>query len=173
MKTLISLLSILFIFSGTSVFADTNQSEAYYRKGLSLEKSGNPIAALSAYNAALKLNPQHANARYRAGQVKINAVSIQSAASEAKIGSVIIPTYQIEDASVSEAISLLGLAIEKASNQEITPNLIVSDPNRKLAAKKITIQLKNVPAKAILDYIHNQAGTKARFDTHAIVVSPL
>jgi tetratricopeptide (TPR) repeat protein len=173
MKTLISLSSVALICFSTLALADTNQSEAYYRKGLNLEKSGNPSAALTAYNAALRLNPQHANARYRAGQVKINAAAIQSSATEAKIGSVIIPTYQIEDATISEAISLLGLAIEKASNQEITPNLIVSDPNQKLTTRKITIQLKNVPVKAILDCIHNQAATKARFDTHAIVITPL
>jgi hypothetical protein len=27
-----------------------------------------------------------------------------------------------------------------------------------------------VPAKANLDYIHSQAGTKARFDEHAVVI---
>jgi hypothetical protein len=28
-----------------------------------------------------------------------------------------------------------------------------------------------VPAKAILDYIHSQANTKARFDEHAVVIT--
>jgi hypothetical protein len=32
------------------------------------------------------------------------------------------------------------------------------------------MQLKNVPAKAILDYIHGQANTQARFDEHAVVI---
>jgi tetratricopeptide (TPR) repeat protein len=173
MKTLISLSSIAFICFTAIAQADPKQSEAYYRKGISLEKSGDPSAALSAYNAALKLNPQHANARYRAGQVKINAASIKSSATEAKIGSIVIPTYEIEEASVNEAISLLSLAIEKASNQEVTPNIIVSDPNKKLAEKRISIRLKNVPVKAILEYIHNQVGSRARFDTHAIVITPL
>jgi hypothetical protein len=65
---------------------------------------------------------------------------------------------------------VLGIAIEKASDEKITPNFIIQDPKGKLADKTISMQLKNVPAKAILDYIHSQANTQARFDEHAVVI---
>ncbi|MFM2199059.1 MAG: hypothetical protein RLZZ505_2491 [Verrucomicrobiota bacterium] len=170
MKTLIPF-AVLAI-SGQIALAQSaaEKAEEYYRKGLAAEKAGDPTTASASYHAALQLLPGHVNARYRAGQVKIEANSMKSSATEAKIGSVKIPAYRIEDASVAEAISALGLAIEKASKQEVTPNFIIQDPKGKLANPRITMQLKNVPAKAILDYIHSQANTTARFDEHAVVI---
>ncbi len=137
---------------------------------MAAERAGNPEEALSAYKEALNLFPEHANARYRAGQVKINASSIKAGAAEEKVGAVMIPTYQIEDASVSEAIELLSISMDKATEGKIAPNFIIEDPKGKLAATRISMQLKNVPVKAVLEYIHNQANTKARFDEHAVVI---
>ncbi len=170
MKTLIALITIA---CGTSlVFADTDlqKSDAYLRQGVAAEKAGNPDKALASYKAALQLNPKNADARYRAGQVKINAASIRSGAVEAKIGAVRLPVYQIQDSSVSEAVQLLGIAIEKESDGEIAPNFVIEDPKGKLADVRISMELKNIPAKAVLDYIHKQAGTRARFDEHAVVI---
>jgi tetratricopeptide (TPR) repeat protein len=170
MKTLVVLAALA--VSGQIALAQTaaEKAEEFYRKGLAAEKAGDPAAAVSAYKAALQLHPGHANARYRAGQVKIEAESIKSTATEAKIGGVQIPVYQLEEATVAEAISALGLAIEKASGNQVTPNFIIQDPKGKLAETRITMQLRNVPAKAILDYIHSQANTQARFDEHAVVI---
>lgn len=158
--------------SSQIAFAQTaaEKAEGYYQKGLAAEKAGDPTTASAAYHAALQLHPGHVNARYRAGQVKIEAGSIRATAAETKIGGVKIPVYRIEEASVEEAIAALGIAIEKASNGEVTPNFVIQDPKGKLTDTRITMQLKNVPAKAILDYIHSQASTQARFDEHAVVV---
>lgn len=148
------------------------QAESYYQKGIAAEKSGDPDAALDAYKAALQLAPNHANARYRAGQVKIHAKSIKAGATEAKVGAVILPVYQIDDATVAEAIELLGIAMDKATDGKIAPNFVIEDPKKKLATPRISMQLKNIPVKAVLEYIHSQAHTKARFDPHAVVIMP-
>jgi tetratricopeptide (TPR) repeat protein len=171
MKTLVVLAALA--ITSPAVFAETaaQKAEQLYMRGLAAEKAGDPATAIAAYNAALNLHPGHANARYRAGQVKIEAPSIRSSATAAKIGGVMIPAYQIEGATFEEAISALGLAIEKASEDEITPNFVIQDPKGKLADVRITLQLRKVPAKAILDYIHSQANTKARFDEHAVVIT--
>ncbi len=170
MKTLIAL--VVIACASSMAFADTDlqKAEAYYRQGLLAEKAGDPAKASAAYNAALQLNPQHADARYHAGQVKINAGSIKAGAMEAKLGAVKIPVYQLEDATVSEAITALGQAMEKETGGEIAPNFIIEDPKNRLADTRISMQLKNVPVKAILDYIHSQANTKARYDEHAVVI---
>lgn len=171
MKTLISL--AVLTFTSLPLLAQTagQQAEAYYKKGLAAEKAGKPDEALEAFKTALKLYPEHAHARYRAGQMKINASSIKADATEAKIGAVIIPVFQIEEATVSEAIQLLSLGMEKATDGKIAPNFIVEDPKGKLDDARISMQLKNIPVKAILEYIHSQANTKARYDEHAVVIS--
>jgi len=170
MKTLIALLA--FGFTSIPLLAQSagQQAEAFYQKGVAAEKAGNPADALNAYKEALNLYPEHANARYRAGQVKINASSIKAGATETKIGAVVIPVYQVEDATVSEAIELLSISMDKATEGEIAPNFIIEDPKGKLAATRISMQLKNIPVKAVLEYIHSQANTKARFDEHAVVI---
>ncbi len=171
MKTLIALTVLSFASLPLLAQSAGQQAEAYYQKGLAAEKAGKPDQALAAFNAALKLHPEHAKARYRAGQVKINASSIKADATEAKIGAVVIPVFQIEDATVSEAIQLLSLGMDKATDGEIAPNFIIEDPKGKLADTRISMQLKNIPVKAVLDYIHSQANTKARYDEHAVVIS--
>ena len=170
MRTLIFFTAIA--IASPSAFAQSaaQKAETYYRKGLAAEKAGEPATARAAYNACLELYPGHANARYRSGQVKINAASIKSAATEIKIGAVTIPVYQLDDATVQEAIQALSLAMEKATEGKIAPNFIIDDPEEKLADTRISMQLKNIPVKAILGYIHSQASTRARYDEHAVVI---
>lgn len=170
MKTLIAL--IVIACSAHFALAETPavKAEAWYQKGLAAEKDGDPAAAIAAYREALKLNAKHANARFRAGEVRINAQGIKAKGMEAKIGGVLIATYQIEDATVQEALEVLAAAIEKQSEKKITPNFVIEDPNKKLADKKVTMSLRNVPASAILKYIHNQTNTKIRYDEYAVVL---
>lgn len=173
MKTLIALIIVAFAAPTAYSQSAARQAEAYYQKGIIAERSGKPDAALEAYNAAVKINPQHANARYRAGQVKIHANSIRSGATEAKIGAVVIPVYQIEGASLQEAIDALSIGMDAATDGKISPNFIIKDPKDKLAEKRINLNLKNIPVSALLRYIHGIAGTKARYDRHAVVITPL
>lgn len=170
MKTLTTF--IVIACSVQLAFAETaaEKAEFWYQKGLAAEKSGDPSTALAAYKAALELNANHANARYRAGEVKINANNLKADAKEAKLGAIMIPAYQIEDLTVQEALSVLTVAIEKQSKEEITPNFIIEDPNKKLTDVKVTLNIKNVPVSAILKYIHAQSNTNIRYDEHAVVI---
>ena len=71
MKILIALTTMLCLSSAAFSQTALEKAEAYYKAGLTAEKAGNPTRATAAYKAALQLNPNHANARFRAGQVKI------------------------------------------------------------------------------------------------------
>jgi tetratricopeptide (TPR) repeat protein len=172
MKTLIVL--AVFAFGSPIAFSQSagQQAEAFYKQGVAAEKAGDPAAAAEAFQKALALNPNHANARYRAGQVRINAATMKAGATEAKIGAVVIPVYQLEEATVREAIDALSLAMDKVTEGKVAPNFVLEDPKNKLAETRISLQLKNVPAKAILDYIHSQSSTRARYDEHAVVIMP-
>lgn len=171
---------LLFLLGGTLIASaqnpsPTQQAEAFYAKGIAAEKAGDPITAKAAYAHALQLNPQHANARYKLGEIKRNSGTIAAKGREAKFGQVTIPQIQLEEAPLSEALDALRLAIEKASPEkkdEIVPNFVIEDPDRVLANAKVSIQLKGVPAKGVLEYILTQSGAKARYDEHAVVILP-
>lgn len=145
-------------------------AESLYQKGLAAEKSGDPVAAGNFYKNALKTNPNHANARYSIGQLKIHAPAIAAKGREEKFGAVMIPLFQLDQATIQEAITALGILIEKQSKSEVTPNFIIEDPKKILTEQKISLNLKNMPARAVMKYLNEQTGTKARYDEHAVVI---
>ena len=147
-------------------------AEAFYRQGLAAEKAGDPAAAQRAYSEALKANPHHSDARYNLGQVKANAATISARGRENRFGEVMIPEFRIDDASFQEALEALRLIIGRESKEKITPNFIIQDPDNKFASKKIALDLKNLPSRAVMRYLLDMGVAKARYDEHAIVITP-
>lgn len=147
-------------------------AETSYQSGLAAEQAGDPVAAGNHYRDALKIDPKHANARYSLGQLKLTSASIATKGREAKFGSVMIPVFQLEEASLQEALDAFGMLIEKQSNEQVTPNFVIQDPKNLLAGRKVTLNLKNTPSKGVLQYLMEQTGAKARHDEYAIVIVP-
>ena len=81
-----------------------------------------------------------------------------------------IPVFQLDQATLQEAIDALGTIIIKQSKDEVTPNFVIEDPKKVLADQKISLNLKNMPAKAVMKYLTDQTGTKVRYDEHAVVI---
>jgi len=147
-------------------------AESLYQQGLAAEKNYDPATAESYYKAALKIDPNHANARYSLGQVKIHGPALAVKAREAKFGAVIIPVFQLDQATLKEAIEALGSKIEKESKGEVIPNFVIEDPKGVLSTQKISLNLKSMPAGGVLKYLLDQAGAKVRFDEHAVAILP-
>ena len=158
----------------SQVLAQTpaNQADSLYQKGLAAEKAGDPAAARGFYTQALKADPKNANAIYSLGQLKLNSGSIAAKGREAKFGAVMIPVYQLDQATLKESLDALGLIVEKQSNNEVTPNFVIEDPKGLLTDKKISLNLKNMPSQAVLKYLLDQTGAKVRYDEHAVVIAP-
>jgi len=174
-KNLIAIVASVLIpqaFAQTPAASPANTAETLYRQGQAAEQAGNVAAAQQAYTDALKANPNHANARYSLGQLKLNAASISAKAREAKFGSVMVPEFKIDAATFQESLDALRVVVEKQSKDQVSPNFVVQDPKNQFAASKISLNLKAMPAKGVLQYLLEQAGAKARFDEHAIVIAP-
>lgn len=146
------------------------QAVSQYQKGQAAEKAGDPAAAKQHYTQALKLDPNNADARFSIGQLKLNSAAIAAQGREAKFGSVMIPVFQLDGATLPEALEALSLIIEKQSKEQVTPNFVIEDPKNVLADRKISINLKNMPAKGVMKYLMDQTGAKTRFDEHAVVI---
>ncbi len=172
MKKSLTLAVAIALVSQVLAQPPAQQAEALYQKGLAAEKAGDPAAARDFYKGALKLDPKNANATYSLGQLKLTAPAIASKGREAKFGAVVIPVFQLDQATLQEALTGLGLIIEKESKGEVTPNFVIEDPKAVLASQKISLNLKNMPAKAVLKYLTDQTGGKVRYDEHAVVISP-
>lgn len=171
-KPLILILAAALV-AQASAQTPTQNAEALYRQGQAAEKAGDPAAAQRAYAEALKANPNHASARFSIGQLKLNAGAISARGREARFGAVLVPEFNLSEASLQDALEALRMNVEKQSKEQVTPNFVIQDPKGELASAKITIRLKSTPAKAVLHYVLEQAGAKARFDEHAIVIVPI
>lgn len=156
----------------SQVLAQTpaQQADALYQKGLAAEKAGYPVAAKGFYAQALKADPKNPHATFSLGQLKLTSGSIAAKGREAKLGAIMIPLFQTEEASLKESLEALSLIVEKQSNDEVTPNFVVEDPKGLLADKKISLNLKNIPAQAVIKILLDQTGAKARYDEHAVVI---
>jgi tetratricopeptide (TPR) repeat protein len=147
------------------------QAEAFYRQGQAAEKAGDPATARTAYTAALQANPKHANARYSLGELKITSATLAARGREAKFGAVVVPEFKLDGASLQESLDALRIIVEKSSKEQVTPNFVIQDTKSQLAAAKISLNLKAMPAKAVLQYLMDSASAKSRFDEHAIVIT--
>jgi len=165
-------LLLLALSIGIACANPAQNANEQYLAGIAAENAGDPTAAGQAYEMALKLNPNHANARFRLGQLKLTGAAIAAKGREAKVGAVMLPSIHLEEATLREALDALAINIEKQSDGEVAPNFIVQDPNEKLAAVRITFQLKNVPTSAALKYLLTQANAVVKYDEHAVVISP-
>lgn len=173
MKKSITSLVVICTLVSTALAQSTRQpAEAHYQKGLAAEKASDPVAAAEHFRNALKLDPRHANARFSLGQLKITSGAMAAKGREAKFGSVTIPAFRLNEASLQEALEAFSLIIEKESSEEVTPNFVIQDPKNLLAQRKVSLELKNMPSQAVMKYLMDQTGAKARYDEHAVVITP-
>jgi tetratricopeptide (TPR) repeat protein len=170
MSKIITLVVACTLVSQVLAQTPAQQADAFYQKGLAAEKAGDPVAAKGFYTQALKVDPKNPNAIYSLGQLKLNSASIAAKGREAKFGAVMIPAFQLDEASLKESLEAFSVIVEKQSNNEVTPNFVVDDPKGLLTDKKISLNLKNMPAQAVMKYLLDQTGAKVRYDEHAVVI---
>lgn len=147
-------------------------AEAYYRKGIAAEQAGNLEGARAAYQNALKANPGHANSTYRLNQLKVTGKDIAARGREARYAKIVVPAIQLDGATLQEAVDALTVLIQKEAKDGLPTNFLIQDPGGKLGGVKITVNLKGVPASAVIKYLMAQANAKVRYEEHAVVIEP-
>jgi tetratricopeptide (TPR) repeat protein len=177
-STIMKMQILMFVVGASVALAEpatlppAQQAGTYYAKGIAAEKAGDVEAARLAYTKALQLNPNFANCRYRLTELQLNRGAVAAKGREAKLDKVMVPVFQLDGATLQEALDALNLIIVKEAKGQVVANFVVQDPNKSLAAAKLTLNLKNLPASAVMKYLLAQANAKARYDEHAIVIEP-
>lgn len=169
--------SILAILTLAALPALGETADEFYRQGMAAIKRGDETAARRAFNEALRVSPGHPNARYQLNQLSSMKDQLTKTRKERELASVKLPEVNFSRVSLAEALEALNHMIEAESGKEdkekaITPNFMVQDPSGQLGEREVSLQLKNIPAKAALDYILQQASATVRYDEHATVVRP-
>ena len=131
-------------------------------------KSGILLSILHAVIFALSLSCLSIQAKeLGTAQTSFNNIHPKYALKQINIQSV-----DFEQLTIREALEILTIKIEHQTNKKITPNFIIRDLKGAFKNRTVTMQLNNLPANTLLEYIANQVGGSIRYDRHAIVISP-
>lgn len=95
------------------------------------------------------------------------STSTKSSAS-AKAKTIIIPAIQFTSASVAEAVEFLRIRARETDPQNTGINIILSNPTN----AQITLDLKDVPLDAALQYVAELANMKVVPGDHALLIQP-
>jgi hypothetical protein len=85
---------------------------------------------------------------------------------------VMIPIFDLEEASFKDAINVLAKAVESQSKGAVIPNFIIQDKSNHFDGNKVTLKLKNIPAGEVLDYLLRSAGASVSFGKYTTVIRP-
>ena len=142
-----------------------------YKQGIAAMEDGDVESARTAFTAVLQKQPGNANARYQLNELNRNQDSIAARARQKELAKYTLDQIDFHNVEASEAILALGLMVEKKSENKFSPNFTIQDPSKILEERKVTLQVKGVPASAVLKMIADQSNAIVRFEKHAIVIS--
>lgn len=148
------------------------KASKFYNQGIIASKSGNYELAKTSFREVLKIYPTHPQAKRQLIYLTNNKKSLNVNKRKGALHQVILPKIDIDKSNLQEALEILSAHIAQASSNKVKPNIIVQDPAHKFSGRTVTLNLNNIPADALLGYILDQTSGIARFDAHAIVVSP-
>lgn len=143
-----------------------------YKQGVLAMKQGEVDTAKQCFEAALKIQPSHAHARYQLKQLPHLRGSLLARKRELQLQKVTIPSVDFDEATLEEALESLNTVIGKETEEKFSPNFIVQDPNGVLEDRTFSLKLGKVPASQVLKYALESTGASARFEEHAIVIQP-
>lgn len=151
-----------------------NQKVAsYYKIAEQAFLAGDKEKTAKALKQALAINPKHGPSYALAIKLKKSGKVFKVKEREAQFGSVMLPVIDFQDEPLSEALRMLSTLVEEKSNQTVFPNFVIQDKTSTLKDKPITLNMKNVPAKVVLDYLMNMAHASAKFEEYATTIKPL
>ena len=164
-------------FATSSAIAETADPKAekagnFYRQGITAMNAGKYEIAKTSFREVLKIYPSHPQAKRKLLYLNANRKTLEVGQRKNALGKVVIPKVDIDKASVQESIEILMAHVKSASSDKKSPNMIVNDPKGGFTGKTVTLNLTNIPASTLLQYILDQSGGVARFDNHAIVIRP-
>ena len=163
---------ILALIAITVIPAHADKAAEMYQAGLVAVQEGDIVAAETAFRGALKLRPTYADARYQLTELRNHRDMIVARGRAKKLSQYTIDQVAFDKAELSEALAALGIMVEEKSGKKFSPNFIVQDPSKKLGETVVSLQVKGVPANAVLDMLVKQAGGVVKYEEHAIIVKP-
>lgn len=150
----------------------TARARSLYQQGVIAMNQGKYELAQMSFKEVLRIYPKHTQARKHLIYISSNKKSLETKRRKVTLKRVMIPKVNFENATITEALNVLTVQVERASKGKVTPNFIVQDSNGAFKNSRVNLRLNNIPAETLLRYIVDQTGGNVRYDKHAIVITP-
>jgi len=148
------------------------QVELFYSIAAQAYEDGDLEAARESLRSALALNRTHAHSIALSRRMRTNGSQTVIARRKRVLENVVIPLIDLNEASVKDAVKVLGLNVENETNGKVIPNFVIQDKNKKFAGIKITLKLRNVPAGEILNHIIKSSNGSVNYGKYTTVIRP-
>ena len=143
-----------------------------YKIGIEALNSGDLAKAEKYLSAVVKASPTHGNAKLGLIKVKESRSTKKNTKSKDQFADITIKKIDLVDMPFKEAVEAFGIIVDNNNGDVGPPNISIIDRQNKFANKNITINLENIPAKGVFDYILDTAGATANYGEYIIDIRP-
>lgn len=162
MKTIllvIATLALAFPLNGQNIQTLYEEGRALYNAG-HLEQAREKLLIVSAKN------PAHVPTRAMLAQIQ-QILGNQQTTLRNSYEKIIIEKIEFENVALSEAIEAVRVHTRKATDQKVTPNIIVKGDE--IGKREVSIKLAHVPLTEVLNYLAQLTDTKLTYDKNAVM----
>jgi len=165
----------LYILSGILLLSSTGFGETakeLYDEAVVLYNKGEITEAVAKLKRASELSPN--TSAYKNAYIKLsrNEKEIVYKLKVNQLNKIVIPQVDFQDETVSNALKKLTVAIETFNEENKTTynsNFVIK--SSELADKKITLSIKNVPLKVVLENINLLSNSTYKVEDYLISFS--
>lgn len=168
MRRFLLVLCAVLITTGAA-FAQSGVAQENFVKGLRSFTDGDTAAAKQYLTEALQADPKHRQAALLMQRLQMQERTGGNL--EKRASSVIIPSFDVKDASLSTVLDYLPQAAAEQSNGALALNIVRLFTSDFANETKVTLSIRNAPVTEILRYVAQAAGLQVQYQPHAVVLS--
>jgi hypothetical protein len=91
---------------------------------------------------------------------------------EQQLGSLIIPTVALREATIGAVFDYLRTTAVKLSDGKVKPNFVLNIPDTQLKTQTVTLNMSNAPFTEVVKYIAELANLNVQYQRYAVLVTP-
>jgi hypothetical protein len=153
----------------STLFAQAAAGQEKFTAAVRLFANGDMVTAKAQLAEVLAADPKH-----RQASLLLQRIQMQERAGgdlEKRAAAVVIPSFDVKDASLSSILDYLPSATAEASNGAVTLNIVRLFTPEFGNESRVTLAIRNAPVTEILRYVAEAAGLKIQYQPHAAVLS--
>jgi len=167
------MLPLLLITATLALFAEVGYAQTAQEVLTEAQRAylrGDKDTAKAKFKLVLELDPRNTTAQnyMHMIQVQEKANTGSGAEREKQLAGVVLPRVELKDASFETTLDYLKQSAAKQGRNDIS--FVVQVPPEVAEAKKVTLNLSNIPFTEVLRYVGELTGFKFSIDKYAIVV---